>query len=170
MKVSPARLGDRRSGHAVLNIVIILGLLSLAIRIAWPIAVASWELSVARDLVATVRVIQAEVEEAAQADPSPEALAVALRGAPLGTVPEQFAAALGEGATFETPDYRMGWSWWSYGEALGERIEGPGVGTLTVEIRNAGIRDAFQRLTQESVWYVVGETTTFLIPVADTAS
>lgn len=163
-----------RSGHAVLNLVLILGLLSIGARFAWPAAMASWHLSQAEELVQMVRDIQGAVDEASRATGTPEAdgatLADALQGAPLGETPESLASRLPASVTFQTPDHRLGWSWWSYGETLGRLIEGPGVGTLTVEIRDPGVRNAFLRLARESVWYVVDESVTFLVPVADGAS
>jgi hypothetical protein len=164
-----------RSGHTILNLVILLGLVSVGARLAWPATLASWHLSQARELVQMVRDVQAAAEATAEAATrdaaSPEnaadRLTTALRGAPLGEIPESLAPQLPADMTFQTPDYRLGWSWWRYGETVGRLIEGPGVGTLTVEIRDPGVLNAFLRLARESVWYTAGNSVTFLIPLAD---
>lgn len=144
----------------LVNLLLIGAVLAIVVRFAGPLTAEAWAQREAREVVQMVRDIHAAAREARTRDGDG-----ALAGAPLGRIPDGLAPYLPDGLTFDSPDLRLGWSWWRFGEVMDRMLEGDALGTLTVEIRSERTRNAFLRLARESLWYRSGDQLTFLIPV-----
>lgn len=144
----------------LVNLLLAAAIVAIVARFAGPLVAETWARRQAREVVEVVRAVHAAAREART-----QGGEAALAGAPLGRIPDGLAPYLPGELTFDSPDLRLGWSWWPFGEVMDRMLEGDGLGTLTVEIPGERTRNAFLRLARESLWYRSGDQLTFLIPV-----
>lgn len=148
-----------RRGYTVIEVLLVVAILAIAGRVAYPQLRERFLRGEARTIVEAVRVLEAAAREA-DASAGVDALA----GAPLGRVPGGLARFLPSDFAFQTGTYRLGWSRWRFGETLDRLVVGDGLGTITVEIPDPALQDAFMRLAYPSLWLRVGDSFSFLVP------
>ena len=149
----------RRRGFAAVEVIMAVAVVAILARVALP-AVREWRLrGEAAEVVDAVRDLEAAARQAHQ-EQGPSAGS----GAPLGETPAGLAPFLPAGFAFRSARFELGWSQWSLGEVTGARLRGERVGTITVRIPDPGLRSAFQRLAEPSLWLLSGDSFAFLVP------
>lgn len=149
----------RRRGFAAVELVMALAVVAILARVTVP-ALGEWRLrGEAAELVEAVRDLEAAARQARQ-EQGPSAAS----GAPVGETPAGLVPFLPAGFAFRNPRFELGWSQWRLGEVTGSRLRGDRVGTITVRIPDPGLRSAFQRLAEPSLWLLAGDSFAFLIP------